>query len=100
MGWNTPQVSADADTWGNKQLAIYDNQDSHMAGLINGLTLSAAGSTATFGIAAGAASGMVLSPAYTKTTGSWAVGSTQGALDTGTIANSTWYHVWLIQRSD
>lgn len=29
----------------------------------------------------------------------WAVGSGNGGLDTGTIANTT-YHVWLIQRSD
>lgn len=31
---------------------------------------------------------------------SWAVGTNQGGLDTGTEATSTWYHVWLIQRSD
>lgn len=29
----------------------------------------------------------------------WAVGSGNGGLDTGTIANA-WYHVWLIMRSD
>jgi len=29
----------------------------------------------------------------------WAVGTNQGGLDTGAIANGT-YHVWLIQRSD
>jgi hypothetical protein len=71
-----------------------------------GLTLSTAGSSATFGIAAGmasdstAASVMALASAYTKTTSAWAVGSGSGALDTGAIANNTWYHVWLIQRSD
>jgi hypothetical protein len=31
---------------------------------------------------------------------SWAVGTNQGGLDTGAKANSTWYHLWLIQRSD
>lgn len=31
---------------------------------------------------------------------SWAVGSGNGGLDTGSKANSTWYHVWLIRRSD
>lgn len=31
---------------------------------------------------------------------SWAVGTNQGGLDTGAKANSTWYHVWLIRRSD
>lgn len=30
----------------------------------------------------------------------WAVGTNQGGLDTGTKANSTWYHVHLIRRSD
>ncbi|WP_222031632.1 hypothetical protein [Rhizobium leguminosarum] len=29
----------------------------------------------------------------------WAVGTNQGGLDTGSIANTT-YHIWLIQRSD
>jgi len=30
----------------------------------------------------------------------WAVGTGLGGLDTGSKANSTWYHVWLIKRSD
>jgi len=38
--------------------------------------------------------------ALIKTTSAWAVGNSQGGLDTGTIANSTWYHVWAIRRSD
>jgi hypothetical protein len=73
---------------------------------LTGLTLSAAGSTATYGIAPGQATDsandatMALASAYTKTTSAWAVGSGTGSLDTGTIANSTWYHVWLIRRSD
>lgn len=75
-------------------------------GSIFGLTLSAAGGTATFGIAAGSATDstnvatMPLASAYTKTTSAWAVGTGNGALDTGTIANNTWYHVWLIKRVD
>lgn len=28
----------------------------------------------------------------------WAVGNAQGGLDTGSKANSTWYHVWLIRK--
>jgi hypothetical protein len=32
-----------------------------------------------------------------KTTGSWVAGTANGALDTGAIAASTWYHVHLIQ---
>jgi hypothetical protein len=75
-------------------------------GHIAGLTLSAAGSTATFGVAAGQAVDstnvrpLALASAYTKTTSAWAVGSGNGALDTGSIANSTWYHVYIIGRSD
>lgn len=75
-------------------------------GNIWGLTLSAAGSTATFGIALGTATdstnaaAMALASAYTKTTSAWAVGTGNGALDTGAIANNTWYHVYLISRPD
>lgn len=69
-----------------------------------GLELSTAGSSATFSVTSGAAvdgtSLMVLSSAISKTTGAWTVGSGNGSLDTGTIANSTWYHVWLIKRPD
>jgi hypothetical protein len=75
-------------------------------GHLSGLTLSTAGSTGTFSVAAGEAADstnvlmMALASAMSKTTSAWAVGSGNGALDTGTIANSTWYHVWLIQRPD
>jgi hypothetical protein len=75
-------------------------------GAIGGLTLSTAGGSATFGIAAGqatdstVASSMTLPTAFTKTTASWAVGTAAGALDTGAIAPSTWYHVYLIKRTD
>lgn len=75
-------------------------------GFLSGLTLSTAGSTGTFGITAGVANAsnntglMSLSSNYTKTTSSWAVGSGNGALDTGSIAINTWYHVFLIKRID
>lgn len=43
---------------------------------------------------------MTLASALTKRLdASWAVGTGNGGLDTGSIANTT-YHVWLIQRSD
>lgn len=43
---------------------------------------------------------MVLSSSLTKRLdAAWAVGSGNGGLDTGSIANTT-YHVWAIQRSD
>jgi hypothetical protein len=78
-------------------------------GHISGLTLSTAGSSATFGIAAGVAADstnaamMALASAYTKTTSAWAVGSGNGSFDgTGSAPSATagWCHVHLIQRPD
>jgi hypothetical protein len=43
---------------------------------------------------------MVQNTAYTKTTGSWSAGRGNGCLDTGTVANSTWYYLFQVQRSD
>lgn len=77
-----------------------------LPGYLFGLTLSTAGSSTTFGIAAGTATDktatdfMSLASAYTKTTSAWAVGTGNGALDTGSIAASTWYHAHLIKRPD
>lgn len=71
-----------------------------------GLTLSTAGGSGTFGIAIGQASDstnvslMALPSAFTKTTSNWALGTAAGGLDTGAIAGTTWYHVFLIQRPD
>jgi hypothetical protein len=82
------------------------NISAPLRGWISGLTLSAAGATATFGVAAGEASDsgnvvlMQLASAYTKTTSNWAVGSGNGALDTGAISAASWYHVFLIRRPD
>jgi hypothetical protein len=76
-----------------------------LQGRLFGLTLSTAGGSAIFGIAAGQAADstgvdlMQLLSAYTKTTGAWAVGSGGGALDTGTIATG-WHHGFLIKRPD
>ncbi|MGH9553256.1 MAG: hypothetical protein ACRD3W_28000, partial [Terriglobales bacterium] len=36
----------------------------------------------------------------TKSTAAWAVGSGSGCLDSGSIAASTWYHVFVIERPD
>ena len=71
-----------------------------------GLTLSTAGGSTTFGIAVGAAADstntamMAFSSAYTKTTGAWTLGTGGGCLVTGTIANSTWYSIYEIERPD
>jgi hypothetical protein len=73
---------------------------------LSGLTMSTAGSSGTMTIATGAANDttnatlMKLSASINKTTASWAVGSGSGGLDTGAIANSTWYHFYLIERVD
>jgi hypothetical protein len=74
-------------------------------GHIAGLTLSTAGSSTTFSVAAGqcadknAAMMMTLAAAMSKTTGAWSAGTGNGSLDTGTIANSTGYHVHLIKTA-
>ncbi len=79
-----------------------------MRGHIAGLTLSNNGTDPTndIDIAAGVACAddqsnvIYLSSSITKRLdAAWAVGSGNGGLDTGAIANTT-YHVWLIRRSD
>lgn len=81
---------------------------SFLPNYLSGLTLANNGSDATndIDIATGAAADsgnsvlMKLGSALTKRLdASWAVGTNQGGLDTGSIANTT-YHIWLIQRSD
>ena len=75
-------------------------------GYISDLTLSTAGGSGTMTIAAGIASDstntamMNLVASISKTTAAWAVGSGNGGLDTGVIANNTWYHFHEITRVD
>jgi hypothetical protein len=73
-------------------------------GHIHGLAISVSGTTLSVAVGeasdATAVSKMVLASTYSKTTSAWAVGSGNGGLDTGTIANTTWYHVFLIKRLD
>ncbi len=84
--------------------ALEDEVIVGQAGHLWGLTLSSSG--ATLGVAAGSCANstgaelMALASAYTKATSAWAVGSGNGALDTGSIANSTWYHAFIIKRLD
>lgn len=77
-------------------------------GHIYGLTLSNSSGDPTndLDIAAGSArdstnaANLILAATLTKRLdAAWAVGTNQGGLDTGSIANTT-YHVWLIKRSD
>jgi hypothetical protein len=71
-----------------------------------GVTASTAGAAITFTVAAGVATDttnvamMTLASALSKTTAAWVVGTANGALDTGTIAINTWYHAYLIMRTD
>ena len=70
-----------------------------------GLAMSTAGSSATMSIAAGQATDStnaqnITLAAISKTTSAWAVGTGNGCLDTGAIANSTWYHFYAILRTD
>jgi hypothetical protein len=70
---------------------------------LTGLTLSTAGSSASFAVAPGVAADgtnvdmLTLTAALSKTTAAWSAGA-GGALDTGAIAASTWYHVHLIKN--
>lgn len=75
-------------------------------GYLFGLTMSTAGASTTLSVAAGAACDstgsriMKLLASIAKTTAAWALGTAAGGLDTGSIAASTWYHFFLIQRVD
>jgi hypothetical protein len=71
-----------------------------------GLVLSTTGSSTTFTVAPGSAANstnidtITLTTSLNKITAAWAAGNNQGGLDTGAIANSTWYHIHLIKRTD
>jgi hypothetical protein len=92
-----------------QQAQARTNISAALKGHIYGLTLSNNASDAAndIDIAAGEAAStgtdpvlMVLASALTKRLdAAWAVGTGNGGLDTGSIANG-WYYVWLIRRSD
>lgn len=75
-------------------------------GYLGGYIMSTAGGSATMTIGAGQATDstnaavITLANSIAKTTGSWAVGTGNGCLDTGSITTSTWYHFFAIYRSD
>jgi hypothetical protein len=100
-----------ADPTANLQAATKQYVDNSSAGAVlrsylAGLGMSTAGGSASLAVAAGQAADstntamMSLSSSLTKTTSAWAVGNNQGGLDTGTVATNTWYHVYLIKRTD
>jgi len=73
---------------------------------LSGYTMSTAGSSSTMSIAVGQATNsdntavITLGSAINKSTAGWSVGSGNGCLDTGSIANTTWYHFYAILRPD
>ena len=73
---------------------------------ISGFQMSSPGGSATMAIAAGTASDsgnsvlIAMASALSKTTSAWAAGSLSGGLDTGAIANNTWYHFFAIRCPD
>jgi hypothetical protein len=74
-------------------------------GYIAGCILSTPGSSSSLLISAGVAtddshSTVMSLPSTGKTTAAWATGGGVGGLDTGSIANNTGYHVWVIGKTD
>lgn len=80
---------------------------SYFTAYMGGLTLSNDTNTPNtiIDIAAGSAVSddstvMMKLAAFTKTTGGWSLGTAGGCLDTGAVGNNTWYHIFLIERTD
>ncbi len=73
---------------------------------IDGFQMSTAGASTTMTIGAGQAANSTNSiyitqaASISKTTGAWSVGSGNGGIDAGTVANNTWYHFYAIRRPD
>lgn len=89
------------------RVTVYPNSQNSLEvvpprSFLSGLQMSTAGSSASFSVTAGQAADstnvvmMTLPAAMTKSVLAWSVGSGNGGLDTGAIANNTWYHVHLI----
>lgn len=104
------RMAASGLTTGKTRVLTVPDQDFTLGPIprsyLAGLTMSTAGSSATMSIAAGQATDstnaivMNLASALGKTTSAWTVGTGNGCLDTGAIANTTWYHFYLIERTD
>lgn len=98
-------ATASGDAVRYEQVGTLVASEGMLQGYLFGCTMSTAGSSATMSISAGRATdstglqSMALT-AIAKTTSAWAVGTATGGLDTGSIANSTWYHFYVIRRPD
>lgn len=95
---------SDASDGGNKKKALLPAQEV-LRNYIQGLVFSTAGSSSTFSVTSGQCADstntlLINFSSLSKTTSSWAVGSGNGGLDTGTIANNTWYTPYIIRRPD
>lgn len=94
------------DSSGVQHAQVIRTTPNLMRGYIDGCIMSTAGSSATMTIGGGQATdstnavNLNLAASISKTTSAWAVGSAAGGLDTGTIANATWYYFYLIRRPD
>lgn len=92
------------DSAGNVVSLAFATPRSYLAGLG---TAQAADADHDITISAGTcrdstnAADLTLAASLTKQLdATWAVGTNQGGLDSGSIAGSTWYHIWLIKRTD
>lgn len=108
--WSVNALSGDmgADSINAKSFYL-DGQSFLPRGYIDGFNMSNNGTDSTndIDVSAGAAAAdtddawIRLAASITKRIdASWAVGSGNGGMDTGSVANSTWYHVWAIMRPD
>jgi hypothetical protein len=88
-----------------------ENLHAALKGHVYGLTASRDGGDTDHDIAIAvgeAASDDVSAPLLMRLTSAivkridaaWAVGTNQGGIDAGSVANATWYYLWLIMRSD
>jgi len=108
-GISLTYTGADSGT-GDVTVAAAGGSTSYIyRGHISGLVMANNGTTPTtdIDITVGEATDttvadvMALASTLTKRLSTaWAVGSGNGGLDTGSVATSTWYYVWLIRRSD
>jgi len=76
---------------------------SNLRNYIDGYILNPASSTMNIsvGIAMDSSNVELMSlVGIAKTTSTWAVGTSNGGLDTGSVANNTWYHFYIIKRTD
>lgn len=78
-----------------------------LQGHIGGLALSNNGTSpqtvinTSSGVAASDdATTMMKLASFTKSTAAWSVGGGNGCLDSGAVASSTWYHLYVIERTD